>query len=156
LLNESQILRPDVSNIRMLRYTEPLRGIDGRLLPHLVKTLLLRQLPNESQILRPDVSIIRMLRYTEPLRGIDGRLLRIWSKRFSFGNCRRRSVLTKAGAVHRYREWLGVPEHADNTDVRTQYLAFVQQLPKEKRFDQMREQAAIDTAKWLGCTGACG
>ena len=59
----------------MLRCTEPLRGVGGRLLPQLVEALLFRQLLDESQILRPDGSIIRMLRCTEPLRRVGGRLL---------------------------------------------------------------------------------
>jgi Tfp pilus assembly protein PilF len=47
----------------------------------------------------------------------------------------------------RIQWWLAA--HADDGGVRTAYLAFIQQLPKEKHSDQLREQAAIDTKNWL-------
>ena len=37
--------------------------------------------------------------------------------------------------------------HEDNSDVRTQYLTFLQRLPAA--FDEQREQAAADTLEWL-------
>ena len=51
--------------------------------------------------------------------------------------------------LDRIHQWLAAPEHADDADVRTQYLAFIQQSPKGRRFDELREQAATETAKWL-------
>ena len=49
--------------------------------------------------------------------------------------------------LDKVKEWLA--RHDENADVRTQYLAFIRQLPNKMRFDQLREQAATDTAKWL-------
>ena len=49
--------------------------------------------------------------------------------------------------LNKIEEWLA--DHDDDTAVRTQYLAFIQQLPKEKRFDDLREQAATETTEWL-------
>ena len=54
------------------------------------------------------------------------------------------SVVSRLGRI---RWWLAA--HADDTVVRTQYLAFIQRLPREEQFDQLREQAATDTEKWL-------
>lgn len=44
-------------------------------------------------------------------------------------------------------QWL--TNHQENTDVRTQYLAFLQQLPKEEPFDALRRCATEQTANWL-------
>ena len=62
--------------------------------------------------------------------------------------------MTNCGRKRPPRQGCGstAPEHANDISVRTQYLAFIQQLPKEKRFDELREQAATKTGKWLGAS----
>jgi tetratricopeptide (TPR) repeat protein len=45
------------------------------------------------------------------------------------------------------QQWL--VDHDDDAYVRAPFMAFIQRLPKEQRFDQLREQTATETAKWL-------
>jgi tetratricopeptide (TPR) repeat protein len=49
--------------------------------------------------------------------------------------------------LDRLQQWLY--EHTDNAVLRTQYLAFIRKLPKGKQFDQLRKEAAAETAQWL-------
>ena len=64
--------------------------------------------------------------------------------RWLMTNAPRASLLPRVDAVQR---WL--TDHSEDTSTRTQYLTFLLQLPKEKQFDDLRRQAAADTAQWL-------
>ncbi len=109
---------------------------DFSVAPHLATNLANRLCPNALKAF-----------FSRLLQSIDGELpwkLDSYLLTWLLAKGPRASSLTRVDAVQR---WLA--EHPADTNVRTQYLVFLLQLPKEEEFDGLRRQAATDTARWL-------